>query len=91
MKRGGNFFSHFSEGNKKGGSNWLFIPFLGGEGGICWLLWAVKAGGVRLSDNILHQYETFKYAMNYSKQARENNWKLHKMTKKIDDAFFPQI
>ena len=32
MKRGGNFFSHFPGGNKKGG-NWLSIPFLVGAGG----------------------------------------------------------
>ena len=48
----------------------------------------VKTGGVRLSDNILDQYETFKYTTNYLKQARENNWKLHKMPKKIDCCFF---
>ena len=98
MKRGGTFFSHFSEGNKKwgegGGGNWLFIPFLLGEK-VCWLLLTVKAGGVRLSDNVLHQYETFKYTINYSKQARKNNWKswqsCHKMTKKIDCCFLSPI
>ena len=34
-KKGGNFFSHFSGG--RGGSNWLFIPFIVGEK-VCWPL-----------------------------------------------------
>ena len=67
-KEGASFFSHFSEGNKKG---WqlTFYSIFGREGGVCWLLW-FKANfllfhskeyfyGLAFIENLFVTYGTF--------------------------------